>query len=148
MEQFVLKIQGNLIVRHSRHFSLACWALLGLIGNLRAAEVRTWTSDDGKSETRAELVKIDAHSVHLKKSNGKLVRVLLSKISEADRRFVEKQRKELLRTTKSLASSTTRIDPELGQAFRLKGYKVTRQGISLTDETKLRKGLRSSKQAQ
>jgi len=58
------------------------------ISTLHAAEVRTWTS--GKFVTEAEFVAVNGDSVTLKKTDGKEITVVLSKLSDADQEYVTK----------------------------------------------------------
>jgi len=50
-----------------------------------AAETRTWTNSRGQ-ELTAVFVKLDAGVVHLKRADGKMVKITLSKLSPADRK--------------------------------------------------------------
>ena len=52
------------------------------------AQVRTWTTADGRYTVEAELVEVVDGSVKLRKSDGQETTVALEKLSEADRRFV------------------------------------------------------------
>jgi len=51
------------------------------------AEVRTWTSADGKFKVAAELVGVQDDNVSLRKADGTEIVVPLAKLSEADRQF-------------------------------------------------------------
>jgi thiol-disulfide isomerase/thioredoxin len=53
------------------------------------AEVRTWTSADGKFKVEAELLSVQEGKVSLRKADGTEVAVPLTKLSEADRQFVK-----------------------------------------------------------
>lgn len=67
-----------------------------LCGVSTGAEIRTWTS--GKYTVEAELVGVstDGKSITLRRSdNGKEITLLLDKLSEKDRRYVEKQKTSL-----------------------------------------------------
>ncbi len=55
-----------------------------------AAETRRWLSASSKHHIEAELITVEGENVHLKKRDGRVIRVLLSQLSEADRRFVQK----------------------------------------------------------
>ncbi len=52
------------------------------------AQVRTWTSPDGRYTVQAELVEVVDGSVRLRKSDGQETTVALEELSEADHRFV------------------------------------------------------------
>ena len=52
------------------------------------ASARKWTNDTGKFSVEAELVEAKDGSVTLKKQNGKVITVPLSKLSKADRDFL------------------------------------------------------------
>jgi hypothetical protein len=61
--------------------------LLGLGANLSAAEMRTWTSVDGK-QLSAALVHADSTDVIFKMKGGREARVPLSRLVEEDREFI------------------------------------------------------------
>jgi len=63
-------------------------AALLLFAAALPAEMRKWTSQDGRFSTEAELVDHNATTVTLKKPSGETVSVPLAKLSDADRRFV------------------------------------------------------------
>jgi len=71
-----------------------CVFCLCLIAN--AAEVRTWTSADGKFKIDAELVKVseDGKSVTLRQKDGKESVAKLEKLSQEDSEYVTKQNEE------------------------------------------------------
>ena len=52
------------------------------------AQQRTWTDHTGKFSVEAELVKTGQDDVSLRISNGKVIRVPIAKLSEADRRYL------------------------------------------------------------
>ena len=58
---------------------------------LHAALAREWTDSSGTRKIEAELVKLDGDVVHLKKPDGAIVKVPLSKLCEDDRKFVSQQ---------------------------------------------------------
>jgi len=51
-------------------------------------EFRTWTDASGKFQTEAQLIEIRDGTVHLKKTNGKVVDIPLERLSAEDRRFL------------------------------------------------------------
>ena len=56
------------------------------------AKLRTWTSADGRFHVEAELVKMVAGVVHLKrKDNGQVIQVPVDKLSEEDQKFLRKR---------------------------------------------------------
>ncbi|MFH1268781.1 MAG: PQQ-binding-like beta-propeller repeat protein [Planctomycetota bacterium] len=59
-----------------------------------AIELRTWTDSTGSYETQAALVKYEDGKVHLRKTDGKIIALSISKLSKADQRYV---RQELVR---------------------------------------------------
>jgi len=70
-------------------FFVALLALVSGIVSPRAwAETRTWSDASGKYRIEAELVYAGDGNVRLKKTDGRVVTVPLSKLSDADRRFV------------------------------------------------------------
>ncbi len=56
----------------------------------KTAEYRSWTSADGQFQVEAKLVKVEDQVVHFKrKEDDSIIAVPLSKLSRADRRFVQ-----------------------------------------------------------
>jgi predicted peptidase len=71
-----------------RFYFIVINALLGLVLTLPAAEVRTWTSSDGRT-LEAEFVTATQRNVTLRrKSDGRRFVLALDKISEDDRKWV------------------------------------------------------------
>lgn len=56
------------------------------------AEVRTWSSSDGKSKIEASFVSSDGLNVVLKTTSGKEINVRISKLCDADRMYIVDQR--------------------------------------------------------
>ncbi len=63
---------------------LASQALLA-----HAAETRTWSDSTGKHKVEAELVSVSDGKVWLKKSNGSVISLPLSRLSKADQEFLK-----------------------------------------------------------
>lgn len=57
------------------------------------AEVRTWKSQNGKYEIKAELIEATIESATLKTEKGERIVVPLEKLSQADRTFIGKWRR-------------------------------------------------------
>lgn len=75
--------------RHCGAIALSVVAVLNMIvAGTAVAEVRTWTSADGKFNVEAELLSVQDGKVNLRKADGTEVAVPLTKLSEADRKFV------------------------------------------------------------
>src|SRR5437867_2847488 len=72
------------IVWHCGAMALAVIVILGTA----VAEVRTWTSADGKFKVEAEMLSVQEGKVSLRKADGTEVTVPLAKLSEADRQYV------------------------------------------------------------
>lgn len=53
--------------------------------------LRTWSSADGKFRVEAELVKMVAGIVHLKRKDGQVIQVPIDKLSEEDRKLLRKR---------------------------------------------------------
>ena len=71
----------------TKHCLLAAILVL-FISPLVNAKLREWTSSDGKFKIKAELVRSDAASVTLLRTDGQEVTVPLDKLSAADRKFL------------------------------------------------------------
>ena len=52
---------------------------------------RTWTDSTGKHKIDGDFVELAGKTVHIKKSDGKLLKMPLARLSAADRKFVEEQ---------------------------------------------------------
>lgn len=61
---------------------------LVVASSVAKSEVRTWTDGTGKHKVRAELTGTKDGKVSLRKENGKLTRVPLGRLSEADQKYV------------------------------------------------------------
>ncbi len=56
-----------------------------------ASEFRLWQSASGKGKVKAKFIEVVDGKVRLKKEDGKVVRVTLTKLSLADQRYIEKR---------------------------------------------------------
>ena len=68
------------------HILFAVALIVGL-GTLQTSG-REWTDATGRFKVQAELVKVKDGVAHLKKTDGKLIKVALEKLSQADRRYL------------------------------------------------------------
>jgi thiol-disulfide isomerase/thioredoxin len=73
------------IVWHGGAIALAVIVVLGTA----VAEMRTWTSADGKFKVEAELLSVQDGQVSLRKADGTEIIVPLTKLSDADRQFAK-----------------------------------------------------------
>lgn len=67
----------------------AALLVLGLLGSQLPA--RTWISSTGKYTVEADFVKLENGTVRLKKADGKIVDVPLTKLSKGDREWVQRE---------------------------------------------------------
>jgi hypothetical protein len=67
-----------------------------------ADEPRLWSDRSGKFSTQAEFIQLENGVVRLKKEDGSVIDVPLSKLSPADQRFVARNRKESFRRLESV----------------------------------------------
>lgn len=74
----------------------------------RGAELRVWTSADGLHTTIAELVRVEDDIAVLKKANGDLVRVPVTRLSKSDRAYLRGSRIADDDTSESVPSDTKR----------------------------------------
>lgn len=63
--------------------------LVSFAATFALAEIRQWTSSDGKFKVDAELIRHDEQSVTLKKDSGETIEVPLARLSDSDRKFIE-----------------------------------------------------------
>lgn len=75
-------------------FGCAMLMLLILCPTLVQAELREWSSSDGKSKIEAELVGFDGDLVKLKKADGTEIKVPAARLSAADLKYLESRKKE------------------------------------------------------
>jgi hypothetical protein len=66
----------------------AVFPVLAILLSSASAATRTWTSSDGQRKIQAELVKHDNANVTLRLTNGQLVTMEVSKLAEADRKWL------------------------------------------------------------
>lgn len=129
--------------------SLAIWLLASVLLGLAPvsaarAEIRTWTSSDGRFSIEAELVEATETSVRLRKANGSEVTVPLQSLSEADRAFARGGRP----ADPAPADDDEPLE-EVDQATALaakktleeRGLRATSAGITLSDEAELSRQL-------
>jgi hypothetical protein len=64
-------------------------ALFAGSGSVAAAESRTWKDSSGKFELVAELVEVNDGKVSLKKQDGSVVEIDISRLSSEDRQFLK-----------------------------------------------------------
>lgn len=65
--------------------------IVSLFTPIALAAARTWKSSNGKYSVEAELIGFEDGKVKLKKANGKVVKVPLESLSDADQKFVKEQ---------------------------------------------------------
>jgi len=70
--------------------------LFSLWPTLVQAELREWSSSDGKFKIEAELMGFDADLVKLKKRDGTEIKVPAARLSAADLKYLESRKKEFL----------------------------------------------------
>ena len=99
--------------------------------SLRPVLAREWTDSSGTYKIEAELVKLDGEVVHLKKSDGTIVKVPLNKLCEDDRKFVRQQM-----TANSAASPKADSQPSID-----KGHAQDDETAGSTAETPRLKAL-------
>lgn len=75
-------------------FSLTFALSVFFSGVVFSEEMRTWTDDSGRFTVEAELDSIDGDNIRLKRADGKIVRLPLSKLSEADKKYVSELKSE------------------------------------------------------
>jgi len=71
--------------------AIVCSVCVALLVGSASAEVRTWKDKTGKFSIRAELVESDGTKVTLKKTDGKVIKVPVDRLSDEDRQFLESQ---------------------------------------------------------
>ncbi|MHB0956587.1 MAG: TIGR02281 family clan AA aspartic protease [Pirellulaceae bacterium] len=122
-------------------YVLLVWSFL-LVGPLALAaappNLRTWTSRDGNYVVRAELVDVLSDKVRLRKPDGSIVSVPISRLSAADVDFLA------TRVPPKKMREGSPPDPEKAAQLALEqlGLRITGSGLSLADEPKFSKMLR------
>jgi hypothetical protein len=86
-----------------------------LVATAQPAEIRKWTSKDGRHSTEAELVGLDAANATLKKRSGETVTVPLESLSAADRRYLRALKKKPPPPQERLVSYAKDVQPFLVQ---------------------------------
>jgi thiol-disulfide isomerase/thioredoxin len=72
---------------------LTALAAIGLLTLPGVADERTWKAAEGGFTVDAELLSVEDGKVRLRRADGKVIAVPLSKLSQADRKFAESQTK-------------------------------------------------------
>lgn len=75
-------------------FGCAILMLFSLWPTLVQAELREWSSSDGKFKIEAELVGFAADLVKLKKADGTVIKVPAARLSATDLKYLESRKKE------------------------------------------------------
>ena len=128
---------GDAMMRFESFLIVAAFVLSATL--TANAEVRKWTSSDGKYVIEAELVEADDDVVTLKKADGKTVKVPVEKLSEADQKFLAELDKP---AAKDPAPATEGDDKDVKAALLAKGLRVTSAGLAVVEEADLSKGLK------
>ncbi len=103
-----------------------------------ALDLRTWTSRDGNYVVRAELVEVAGADVRLRKPDGSIVSVPISKLCAADRDFLASQSAP----KKMPAGQESDGEKSARAALEQLGLRISSAGLVLVDETKFGKMLR------
>jgi len=106
------------------------------------AEMRQWTSLDGKFKVTAEVDSVVDSKVRLRTDKGRSVVVRIGHLSDADREFL----KSFADTTGAAEPSGVMSDQQATEGLQAKGVRVLNSGLALADETTLSKSLRLSDQ--
>ena len=106
------------------------------------AEMRQWTSLDGKFKVTAEVDSVVDSKVRLRTDKGRSVVVRIGHLSDADREFL----KSFSDTTAAAEPSGVMSDQQATEGLQAKGVRVLNSGLALADETTLSKSLRLSDQ--
>jgi outer membrane protein assembly factor BamB len=71
-----------------------CWLVLAVSSSLSSlyfsqtvAEIRTWTDSTGKHSVEARFLALDLDKIKLQRRDGKVIEILLTRLSPADRKF-------------------------------------------------------------
>lgn len=90
-------------------FGCAMLMLVSLSSTLVQAELREWSSSDGKYKIEAELLSFDGKLVKLKKGNGTEIKVPAVRLSVADRKYLESRKMEFPPVEEPIADSSTAV---------------------------------------
>ena len=72
---------------------------------------RTWTDATGQYTVEAELIEVVDGKVRLKKSDGRVLRVPVAKLSRADREYLASLRADVLSSPSNIPSTWRRARP-------------------------------------
>ena len=84
--------------------SLRFGVFLGLLMFANAVEAREWSSKNGQFKIEADAIAFSDHLVVLKKTNGALVAVELEQLSDADKKFLLRRRRQLMQPRRNSMS--------------------------------------------
>jgi hypothetical protein len=103
---------------------------------LASAEARKWTSSDGRFTVEADYVDATTKSVRLKKVDGKIISIPISKLSKEDQQHVAT-------LPKASVPASSDLSPEQAkELLEKKGVRVASLSLSLRAESKLSTGLK------
>ena len=82
-----------------------------LLATASAEDVRNWQDDTGKFSVDAELLEIEDDKAVLKKLTGSVIRVPISRLSEADRRYLRSWKKSQAEKAKDDTEAVPEAEP-------------------------------------
>lgn len=116
-------------------FLTVCFSFL-LAFSTNAAEMRTWSTADGKFKTEAEFVELseDGRTVTIRKKDGDEKKVPLDRLSKEDREYVEKYLEKETDEAKKLAAAGFRTWSTADGKFETeaKFVRVSQDGKTVT----------------
>lgn len=129
-----------------RSWLFAVALLVGLVSSLPADEYRTWSDVSGKFTVQARLVGIEQNIAVLEREDGVKVAVEISKLSPADRQYIEKslpenpfkvlEDKSAKKLELPAAPPTSAEEPSAGTGFR--PYFLKETGTVFVDWSKVK----------
>ena len=92
-------------------------ALLLLTSIVYSSEIRTWTDDSGKFAYQAKLSGTDDGKIKLATKEGKILKIVPEKLSDADQEFLNKQLEALKQKTAAHTTWTIKM-PKVKQGVQ------------------------------
>ncbi len=91
-----------------------CVTVIVLTASSLPAEVRTWSSANGKFSVQAELVEVVDGKARLRKEDGQVIAVPIAKLSSVDRKFLMKQQAQASGADTVAATNSAAVKPPAG----------------------------------
>lgn len=99
---------------------------------------RMWTDQSGKTKIKASLLKVEAKKVHLRTEKLKELAIDIEKLSEADKKFVQKLRENSGVAGSAMSQKMAAVEFDLSKVNRIEGIGYTRELLAFPEAIDLK----------